>query len=130
MSDRIQSFEEFWPFYVLEHEKKATRVLHFIGTTAAITVLGAAAITKRPGLVPLALVAGYGPAWISHFFIEGNRPATFKYPVWSLKADLIMWGKMIAGTMDAEVEAAKKRREEATAEEVSAPANGVAHAVN
>ncbi len=130
MSDRIQSFEEFWPFYVLEHEKKATRVLHFIGTTAAITVLGAAAITKRPGLVPLALVAGYGPAWFSHFFIEGNRPATFKYPLWSLKADFIMWGKMIAGTMDAEVEAAKKRREEAAAEEVSAPVNGVAHAVN
>lgn len=130
MSDRIHSFEEFWPFYVLEHEKKATRVLHFIGTTAAITVLGAAAITKRPALVPLALVAGYGPAWISHFFIEGNRPATFKYPLWSLKADLIMWGKMIAGTMDAEVEAAKKRRDEATPEEVSAPVNGVAHAVN
>lgn len=49
-------------------------------------------------------MAGYGPAWFSHFVIEKNRPATFKYPAWSLMADFVMWGKMIAGTMDTEVE--------------------------
>lgn len=127
MSDRFKTFEEFWPYYVLEHSKKSTRVLHFIGTTAAVATLGAALVKGKPALIPLALVAGYGPAWISHFFIEKNRPATFKYPRWSLLADFRMWGKMVTGTMDAEVEAAQAKRTEG--EEVHAPANGV-YAVN
>jgi hypothetical protein len=103
-SDRIESFEKFWPFYVREHRKKTTRVLHFVGTTAAVATLGIAAIKRKPALVAAALVVGYGPAWIGHFFVEKNRPATFKYPLWSLLSDFRMWGKMASGTMDAEVE--------------------------
>jgi len=107
MSDeRFQSFEEFWPFYVREHSRKSTRVLHWIGTTAAASCLAASAITRRPWLALVAPVAGYGPAWFSHFFIEKNRPATFTYPAWSLLADLIMWRKTLDGTMDTEVEQA------------------------
>ena len=89
-----------------EHSLKATRVLHFVGTTSAAAMLGAAIATRNPKLVPLALVAGYGPAWISHFFIQKNRPATFKYPLWSLLADFKMWTMIASGTMDAEVEKA------------------------
>jgi hypothetical protein len=100
----IESFEEFWPFYVREHSRKATRLFHFVGTTAAgLTGLAAIAL-RKPALVPLGLVLGYGPAWVSHFFIEKNRPASFKYPLWSFAADWVMWSKMLRGTMDAEVE--------------------------
>ena len=100
----IQSFEEFWPFYVREHSRKATRTLHFAGTTVAgLTALAAIAL-RRPALVPVALVAGYGPAWFSHFFIEKNKPASFKYPLWSFAADWVMWSKILTGKMDAEVE--------------------------
>jgi hypothetical protein len=105
MSDKpIENFEEFWPFYVREHSKKATRVFHFVGTSAGGIAGVAAIVLKRPSLIPLGLAVGYGAAWISHFFIEGNKPASFKYPLWSFKADWVMWSKMIAGTMDAEVE--------------------------
>ncbi len=105
----IQSFEEFWPFYVGEHARKATRLLHFAGTTVAGATALAALVLRRPSLVPIALVAGYGPAWFSHFFIEKNRPASFKYPLWSLAADWVMWSKIIQGTMDAEVERVMSR---------------------
>lgn len=115
--ERIESYEEFWPFYVREHSKKSTRVLHFVGTTAALSLLGYAILKRRPALIPLTLVAGYGPAWIGHFFIEKNRPATFKYPLWSFISDFKMLGKMIAGTMDAEVEQAMR----------AAQANGASH---
>ncbi len=105
MDKRIESFEEFWPFYVREHSKKLTRQLHFIGTTAALGCLAAGILARKPLLLLLAPVAGYGPAWFSHFVIEKNRPATFKHPLWSLAADFVMWSKMIAGTMDDEVAA-------------------------
>jgi hypothetical protein len=119
MSDRFESFEEFWPYYVREHARKTTRVLHFCGTTAALATLGAAILTRRPALFALAPVVGYGPAWVGHFFVEKNRPATFRYPLWSLRADFVMFGKMIAGTMDDEVDQALS----AEAERVS-KANG------
>jgi hypothetical protein len=105
MKKRFQSFEEFWPFYVSEHSKKLTRDFHFVGTSAALACLAGGLLTPNRWLIPLSLVAGYGPAWFSHFFIEKNRPATWTYPTWSLAADLLMWGKMIAGTMDDEVAA-------------------------
>ena len=105
MSDsKIPNFEEFWPFYVREHSRKATRLFHFVGTTAAGATLLAAIGLGKPKLVPLALVMGYGPAWVSHFFIEKNKPASFKYPLWSFAADWVMWSKILTGTMDAEVE--------------------------
>jgi hypothetical protein len=101
---RIESFEEFWPYYVRAHSKKGTRTLHFVGTTMAMACVGGALVFRRPSLLLLAPIVGYGPAWIGHFFIEKNKPATFEHPLWSLRGDLLMWSKTIAGTMDAEVE--------------------------
>ncbi len=101
---RYQSFEEFWPFYVREHSKRLTRRLHFVGTSVALGCAAGAVLTRQKWLLLVAPLAGYGPAWFSHFFVEHNRPATFKYPAWSLMADLVMWKKMLDGTMDAEVE--------------------------
>ncbi|AKU96917.1 hypothetical protein AKJ09_03581 [Labilithrix luteola] len=105
MADQeFRTFEEFWPFYVKEHRKKSTRVLHFIGTTGAMACVAGAILTRKRSLLALAPIVGYGPAWISHFFIEGNKPATFKHPLWSLRGDLVMWWKMVRREMDAEVE--------------------------
>jgi hypothetical protein len=105
-TERIASFEEFWPVYVRAHANKWNRRLHFAGTTAAVVTAGLGLLTLRPSLLLLAPVVGYGPAWIGHYFVEGNRPATFDYPRWSLQADFVMWAKMLQGTMDAEVERA------------------------
>ncbi len=104
MEKRIESFDEFWPFYVREHKSKLNRQLHFAGTSLALACLAGAVLGKQRWLLLAAPVVGYGPAWIGHFLIEKNRPATFKHPLWSLQADFVMWGKMLAGTMDAEVE--------------------------
>lgn len=99
-----RSFEEFWPFYVREHSKKLTRLLHFGGTSTALGIVAAALIMRKPAWILAAPIAGYSASWIGHFFVEKNRPATFKYPRWSLMGDFKMMAMMIAGTMDAEVE--------------------------
>lgn len=103
---RIQTFEEFWPFYVGEHRSPVCRALHFIGSTLSLVVLGTAIAMQNWWLLPLALVVGYGFAWIGHFFIEKNKPASFKYPLWSFFADWKMWAYMLTGRMGTEVERA------------------------
>ena len=110
------TFEEFWPYYVGEHLDPVTRWMHFAGTTAAMVTLGAAVVTRKPSLAILAAVLGYGPAWASHFFVEHNSPATFQHPLWSLRGDLVMWKKMLDGSMAAELEKVQAS---------GAPANGV-----
>jgi hypothetical protein len=118
---KIESFEQFWDFYVGEHKNKATRILHFIGTTAAVGCVAGGLLTKKRWLLLVAPVAGYGPAWISHFFIEKNKPASFKYPLWSLQADFVMWWKTLSGQMQAEVDRVIRQQEEAASARAESP---------
>jgi hypothetical protein len=111
MSSReLRTFAEFWPFYVLEHSKPATRVLHAAGTISSTLLIVVLLVTGNWKWLPLALVVGYAAAWVGHFFVEHNRPATFKHPLWSFMADYKMVALMLAGKMSAEVERARAVR--------------------
>jgi hypothetical protein len=103
----LRTFEEFWPYYVSEHGKPATRALHVLGTSLVIATL-AAAVLASPWWLLAAPFAGYGPAWIAHFFVERNRPATFTYPWWSLRGDLRMFTLTLRGRMRPELERAAR----------------------
>ena len=112
MAERFKSFSEFWPFYVCEHSAPLTRVLHFIGTLTIIPLLGLAWYSS-PWFLLAIPVSAYGFAWIAHFFVEHNRPATFTYPVWSLAGDFRMFGLMCIGRMGDEVDRCLRIRQEA-----------------
>jgi hypothetical protein len=99
----MHSYREFWPFYVSQHLKPGTRLLHFIGTTAVILCVVAAVVWREWWLLLLGPVVAYGPAWIAHLFVERNKPATFTYPLWSLVGDFHMYGLMWAGRMEGEI---------------------------
>jgi hypothetical protein len=103
-SQPLKSFEAFWPFYVAEHSHPLNRRLHFIGTALALCSLGTFALTRRKRFLALAPVAGYLFAWIGHFRVEKNRPATFTYPGKSLLGDFKMFGLMLSGRMDQEIQ--------------------------
>jgi hypothetical protein len=104
MADPYDSFEKFWPFYLGEHSLPMTRAFHFVGTSFAAMNLVAAVVLLQPGFVLSALLSGYFFAWVSHFFIEKNRPATFSYPFYSFAADWKMWAYTLSFKLSAELD--------------------------
>src|SRR5262245_1838774 len=103
---RIRNFDELWPYYVREHSPFGCRLLHFIGSTIGIICLVSTIVMANLLFIPLGIVLGYAFAWIGHFFIEHNKPATFQYPFWSFLADWKMWRIMLRGRMRKEVDRA------------------------
>lgn len=97
MPRRFASFAEFYPSYLEEHASRTNRRLHFVGTTLVIVLAIAALITARWWLLLALPVVGYGFAWVGHFFVERNRPATFSHPLYSLLGDFAMWRDMLTG---------------------------------
>jgi len=99
----FQSFEAFWPYYLGEHRLIVCRGLHYLGTVASFVLLLGLIVSKQWIWLPTVLLAGYGPAWIGHFFIEKNRPATFTYPWWSLLGDYKMFYMALRGEIRPEL---------------------------
>ncbi|MEW4447325.1 DUF962 domain-containing protein [Qipengyuania sp. JC766] len=97
------TFAEFWPFYLREHSRPQTRALHYIGTTLVVGIAIFALLTQRWWWLLALPLAGYFFAWIAHFTVEKNRPATFTYPLWSLAADFRMWFLWLTGRLGPEL---------------------------
>ena len=92
-----RTFHDFYPFYLTEHSRRGTRQLHFAGTLLVVLTLVYALATARWRLLVLLPVFGYGFAWVGHFFVERNKPATFQYPLYSLAGDFRMFADMLRG---------------------------------
>jgi hypothetical protein len=75
-----------------------------------------AGVLLSPWWLLVAPVVGYGPAWIGHFGIEKNKPATFGYPFWSLISDYRMFGLAVVGRLAPEIQRAHHPAPVATAE--------------
>lgn len=93
----FRSFREFYPYYLSEHSDRTCRRLHFLGSTLVLAWVIGCAVSGAWAWLPLALVWGYGCAWIGHYGFEKNRPATFKYPVYSFIGDWVMVWHMLTG---------------------------------
>jgi hypothetical protein len=106
MAREHQTFGQFWPFYLREHSRPQTRALHYAGTSLVVGIALFAVLTGRWWLLLAMPLAGYGFAWIAHFRVERNRPATFTYPLWSLGADFRMWWLWLTGRLAPELKRA------------------------
>ncbi len=88
---KYQTFAEFYPFYLSQHQNKVCRTLHYIGSAIAFCCILFGIITGAYTFIGLAILVGYAFAWIGHYFFEKNRPATFTYPFYSFLGDWVMF---------------------------------------
>lgn len=97
MGKQYKTFREFYPYYLSEHTNPICRTLHFIGSWVVLGILVAAFVTGHFLWLLAIPVAGYGFAWVGHFFFEKNRPATFTYPLFSFVGDWVMFFQLLIG---------------------------------
>ncbi|MHB8578916.1 MAG: Mpo1-like protein [Ignavibacteriaceae bacterium] len=97
MEEKFKTFRQFYPFYLSEHQNKVCLRLHFMGTALVIFIAVYVLLTFDWWVLILLPVFGYGFAWIGHFVFEKNRPATFQYPLFSLRGDFVMFKDILIG---------------------------------
>jgi len=91
------SFAEFYPFYLSQHANTVCRRLHFAGSLLVLAIGGYSIVTANLAWLLALPVVGYGFAWLGHFGFEKNKPATFTYPIYSLRGDWVMFFQMLIG---------------------------------
>lgn len=97
MKQKFRSFSEFYPFYLSEHANRINRRLHFTGTMLVVLIALAAVFTQHWMWLLAVPFAGYGFAWVGHFFFERNKPATFSHPLYSFVGDWVMFWHILTG---------------------------------
>ena len=97
MEKKYKNFKDFYPYYISEHSHKTTKLLHFIGTTFSLYFLINFFLSFEIKFIFFSLISGYGFAWVAHFFVEKNKPATFTYPLYSCVADHLMYIEILRG---------------------------------
>ena len=87
---KFTSFKEFYPYYLSEHKLKINKILHALGSIYGLIFLIFTIYLHQYKLIPIAFLIGYFFAWVGHFVFEKNKPATFKYPLYSFMGDWVM----------------------------------------
>ncbi len=94
---RFESFAQFYPFYLSEHQDATCRRLHVVGSLCVLAIVGWVLASGQLVWLLAAPVAGYGFAWIGHFGFEKNKPASFKHPLYSFMGDWVMFYQILSG---------------------------------
>ena len=99
----VATFAEFWPHYLNHHRRPGCRAMHYLAAATAVALLVIALCAACPWTMMSVPVAAYLLAWTGHALVERNRPATWRYPLWSLRAEFRMVGLGLTGRLNAEL---------------------------
>jgi hypothetical protein len=97
MPSQYSTFREFYPFYLTQHTNPICRLLHVIGVFASAATLLTGLASQAWLMAALSPLVGYAFGWTGHFVFEGNRPASFRQPIFSFMGDLAMARDVVTG---------------------------------
>lgn len=103
------TFREFWPGYLRAHQRRGTRVAHYLATTLGLGGVAIALTSQRPSIAIAAIILGYGIAVSSHHLFEGRGSLVLVNPVWGAMADLRMCWLALRGGLGAELQRHRAR---------------------
>lgn len=91
--------QNFYDFYLNEHQNMVCRRLHFAGSSFGLLGLAKSVKDRSPTPLLKGIAAGYACAWVGHFFFEKNKPASFKFPLKSFASDFRMYSDVLRGNL-------------------------------
>ena len=97
------TFKEYYENYLTLHQNKWNRRLHVLGQILTIIYVASVLYLSYKvsflllGLLVFAPFVVYPFAWSGHFFIEKNKPAAFKNPIWAKASDWVMLKDILIG---------------------------------
>jgi len=94
---KFTSFKKFYPYYLSEHKLRINKILHIIGSLTSLIFMISTIYIEKYKYIPISILCGYACAWIGHFIFEKNKPATFKYPIYSFIGDWVMLKDVLIG---------------------------------
>ena len=102
MNERITTYREYWTYHVGQHEKAGNRVLHYLGSASAVTLLALVPVLQEWWPIPLAVASAFGPGMIGHVAFERSPREDQHYPLWAIVSDLRMLGLFLVGRVGRE----------------------------
>jgi len=102
----FDSLEDFYPYYLCQHQLESTKLFHFLATANSLTFLSIwlfmtgekqRGVTRMVKLIGFGILQAYALAWFSHFFFEQNKPATWIWPWLSFKSDFKLFADLLGG---------------------------------
>jgi hypothetical protein len=122
----IESYNEFYLYYLSQHVHPTCRTLHTIGTSLGLLCLIGFFVTGKWWLIIIGLTLGYGFAWTGHFFFEKNKPAAFSKPWWSFVSDWVMLKDVLTGEINNKLKTAESKFSNYISDEAKAAAQKIA----
>ena len=89
----------YYKTYLILHQNKTCRLLHFIGQWVTIFFTIFVIYNQYWILVPLIPFVIYPFAWSGHYFFEKNEPAAFVNPIYAKISDWIMFKDILKGRL-------------------------------
>ncbi len=88
---KLDSYRDFYQFYLSAHQQPLIRVFHFVGILLVFAVVFYVLISGKERFFWYCRIFGYGLACFSHAAFERIHPTTFRYPLWSLVSDFLLF---------------------------------------
>ncbi len=105
--DDIKQYKDYWPQYLREHSRPATRASHYILTSVGGLAILYALWTLNIWMLLGILVVIFIWALLTHLLIEKNKPAAATHPFWwSVLNDIRMLFHFLTGTLKSELRTA------------------------